>query len=76
MCKIQVKHTGQICGGNTSWMWRMLFACAKAAHARLSFDNIVWAGAAEMNRHTGHNCLTVFTDLKANNTSGKASYTL
>jgi hypothetical protein len=36
----------------------------------------VWAGAAEMNRHTGHNCLTVFTDLKANNTSGKASYTL
>jgi len=40
-------------------MWRMLSAHVKAAHARLSFDNVVWVGADEMNRRKGHNYLTV-----------------
>ena len=46
-------------------MWRMLFANVKAAHARLSFKNVVWVGADEMNRRKGHNYLTVFADLVA-----------
>jgi transposase len=43
----------------------MLFAHVKAAHSRLSFDNVVWLGADEMNRRKGHNYLTVFADLVA-----------
>jgi transposase len=31
----------------------------------LSFDNVVWVGADEMNRRKGHNYLTVFADLVA-----------
>ena len=46
-------------------MWRMLFAHVKAAHARLSFDNVVWVGGDEMNRRKGHNYLTVFANLLA-----------
>jgi len=37
----------------------MLSAHVKAAHVRLSFDNVVWVGADEMNRRKGHNYLTV-----------------
>ena len=43
-------------------MWRILFAQVKAVHSQLSFDNVVWVGADEINRPKGHNYLTVFTD--------------
>jgi hypothetical protein len=43
-----------------------VFAHGKVADRRLSFDNVVWAGADAMNRHNGHNYLKVFADLVAN----------
>ena len=63
--EMPVKRAGQILGESDTRMWRMLFAHVKAAHARLSFDNVVWVGADEMNRRKGHNYLTVFADLLA-----------
>ena len=63
MREMPVKRAGQILGESDTRMWRMLFAHVKAAHARLSFDNVVWVGADEMNRRKGHNYLTVFADL-------------
>jgi transposase len=65
MREMPVKRAGQILGESATRMWRMLFAHFKAAHARLSFDNVVWVGADEMNRRKGHNYLTVFADLVA-----------
>jgi transposase len=43
----------------------MLFAHVKAAYERLSFENVVWVGADEMNRRKEQNYLTVFADLVA-----------
>jgi transposase len=43
----------------------MLFAHVDAAWADLSWENVVWVGADEMNRRKGHNYLTVFVDLEA-----------
>ena len=63
--EMPVKRAGQILGESDTRMWRMLFAHVKAAHARLSFDNVVWVGGDEMNRRKGHNYLTVFADLLA-----------
>jgi transposase len=63
MREMPVKRAGQILGESDTRMWRMLFVHVKAAHARLSFDNVVWVGADEMNRRKGHNYLTVFADL-------------
>ncbi len=60
-----VKRAGEILGESDSRMWRMLFAHVKAAYERLSCENVVWVGADEMNRRTGHNYLTVFADLVA-----------
>ena len=65
MREMPVKRAGQILGESDTRMWRMLFVHVKAAHARLSFDNVVWVGADEMNRRKGHNYLTVFADLLA-----------
>jgi transposase len=42
----------------------MLLGPVKAAYARLSFDNVFWVGADEMNRRK-NNYLTVFADLRA-----------
>ena len=63
--EMPVKHAGQVFGESDLWIWRMLFAHVSAAHARLSFDNVLWVGADEMNRRKGHNYLTVFADLVA-----------
>ena len=63
MREMPEKRAGQILGQSDSRMWWMVFAHVKAAHARLSFDNVVWMGADELNRRKGHNYLTVFTDL-------------
>ncbi len=65
MREIPVKRSGQILGESDTRMWRMLFAHVKAAHARLSLDNVVWVGGDKMNRRKGHNYLTVFADLLA-----------
>ena len=66
MREMPVKRAGQILVGESDTrIWRMLFAHVKAAHARLSFDNVVRVGADEMNRRKGHNYLPVFTDLVA-----------
>ncbi len=46
-------------------MWPMLFGQIRAAHARLSFDDVVWVGSDELNRRKWHNYLTVFADLVA-----------
>jgi transposase len=65
MREMAVKRAGQILRESDTRMWRMFFAQLKAAHSRLSFDNVVWVGADEMNRRKGHNYLTVFADLVA-----------
>ena len=65
MREMPVKRASQILGESDTRMWRMLFVHVKAAHAGLSFDNVVWVGADEMNRRKGHNYLTVFADLLA-----------
>ena len=65
MREMPVKRAGQILGESDTRMWRMLFAHVKAAYERLSFENVVWVGAAEMNRRKGDNYLTVFADLLA-----------
>ena len=65
MREMPVKRAGEILGESDSRMWRMLFAHVKAAYERLSFENVVWVGADEMNRRKGHNYLTVFADLVA-----------
>jgi len=36
-----------------------------AAWQDLSWENVIWVGADEMNRKKGHNYLTVFVDLQA-----------
>jgi transposase len=61
--EMPVKRAGQILNESDTRMWRMRFVHVKAAHARFSFDNVVWVGADEMNRRKGHNYLTVFADL-------------
>ena len=65
MQEMPVKRAGQIRGESDTRMWRMLFADVKAAYERLSFDNVVWVGADEINRGKGHNYLTVVADLVA-----------
>ena len=64
MREMLVKQAVKIPGESDTRMWRMLFAHVKAAHVRLSFNNVVWVGADEMNRRKD-NYLTVFADLVA-----------
>lgn len=56
---------GEILGETDQKLWRALFAQVEAAWAELSWENVVWVGADEMNRRTGHNYLTGFVDLEA-----------
>jgi transposase len=65
MRELPFKRAGQILGEREPRMWRMLLANAKAAHARLGFNNMVMVGADEINRRNGHNYPTVFADLMA-----------
>jgi len=60
-----VSKAGEILGETDHKLWRMLFAHVDAAWAALSWENVVWVGADEMNRRKGHNYLTVFADLEA-----------
>jgi transposase len=65
MREMPVKKAGEILGETDQKLWRALFAHVDAAWAELSWENVVWVGADEMNRRKGHNYLTVFADLAA-----------
>lgn len=65
MREMPVKKAGEILGETDQRLWRMLFAHVDAAWADLSWENVIWVGADEMNRRKGHNYLTVFVDLEA-----------
>lgn len=65
MRAMPVKQAGEILGETDQKLWRALFAHVDAAWADLSWEDVVWVGADEMNRKKGHNYLTVFVDLEA-----------
>ncbi len=65
MREMPVTKAGEILGETDQKLWRMLFAHVDAAWTELSWENVVWVGADEMNRRKGHNYLTVFVDLQA-----------
>jgi transposase len=65
MREMPVKKAGEILGETDQKLWRALFAHVDAAWAQLSWQDVVWVGADEMNRKKGHNYLTVFVDLEA-----------
>jgi transposase len=65
MREMPVSKAGEILGETDQKLWRMLFAHVDAAWAGLSWENVIWVGADEMNRKKGHNYLTVFVDLEA-----------
>ena len=65
MREMPVKKAGEILGETDQKLWRVLFAHVDAAWSDLSWENVVWVGADEMNRKKGHNYLTVFVDLVA-----------
>ena len=65
MREMPVKKAGEILGETDQKLWRALFAHVAAAWTDLSWENVTWVGADEMNRKKGHNYLTVFADLQA-----------
>jgi len=65
MREMPVTKAGEILGETDQKLWRMLFAHVDAAWRELSWEEVVWVGADEMNRRKGHNYLTVFVDLQA-----------
>jgi len=64
MREMPVSKAGEILGETDQKLWRALFAHVDAAWAALSWEEVVWVGADEMNRKKGHNYLTVFVDLE------------
>jgi len=65
MREMPVSKAGEILGETDQKLWRALFAHVDAAWTELSWENVIWVGADEMNRKKGHNYLTVFVDLAA-----------
>jgi len=65
MREMPVAKAGEILDETAPKLWRLRFAHVDAAWAGLSWENVVWVGADEMNRRKGHNYLTVFVDLEA-----------
>lgn len=65
MREMPVKKAAEILDETDQKLWRALFAHVAAAWTDLSWENVVWVGADEMNRRKGHNYLTVFADLEA-----------
>ncbi len=63
--EMPVAKAATILGITDTKLWRILFAHVDAAWADLSWEDVVWVGADEMNRRKGHNYLTVFVDLAA-----------
>jgi transposase len=65
MREMPVRKASEILGETDQKLWRALFAHVDAAWRDLSWEDVVWVGADEMNRRKGHNYLTVFVDLAA-----------
>ena len=65
MREMPVSKAGEILGETDQKLWRALFAHVGAAWLDLSWENVRWVGADEMNRKKGHNYLTVFVDMEA-----------
>jgi transposase len=65
MREMPVSKAGEILGETDQKLWRALFAHVEAAWSELSWEEVIWVGADEMNRKKGHNYLTVFVDLAA-----------
>jgi transposase len=65
MREMPVSKAGEILGETDQKLWRALFAHVDAAWAELSWEEVIWVGADEMNRKKGHHYLTVFVDLMA-----------
>jgi transposase len=65
MREMPVNKAGEILGETDQKLWRALLAHVEAAWGELSWEEVVWVGADEMNRRKGHNYLTVFVDLAA-----------
>jgi transposase len=65
MREMPVRKAAEILGETDQKLWRALFAHVEGAWADLSWEDVVWVGADEMNRRKGHNYLTVFVDLQA-----------
>jgi transposase len=65
MREMPVKKAGGIWGETDQKSWRRLFAQVAAAWKDLSWENVVWVGADEMNRKKGHNYLTGVVALQA-----------
>jgi len=63
--EMPVSKAGKILGITDQRLWRIIFAHVDAAWRDLSWENVVWVGADEMNRRKGHYYLTVFVDLQA-----------
>ena len=63
--EMPVAKAATILGITDTKLWRIIFAHVDAAWADLSWEDVVWVGADEMNRRKGHNYLTVFVDLQA-----------
>jgi len=55
MREMPVKKAGEILGETDQKLWRALFAHVDAAWQDLSWENVIWVGADEMNRKKGHN---------------------
>ena len=65
MREMPVAKAGEILGETDQRLWRVRFAHVQAARAELTWAQVVWVGADEMNRRKGHHYLTVFVDLEA-----------
>jgi len=65
MREMPVKRAAEILNETDTKLWRTLFAHVQAAWQDLSWEEVVWVGADEMNRKKGHHYLTVFVDLRA-----------
>ena len=59
MREMPVKKAGEILGETDQKLWRALFAHVDAAWKDLSWEDVIWVGADEMNRKKGHNYKTI-----------------
>jgi hypothetical protein len=63
--KLEVKRASQIFCKSGAWIRLVLFAHAKATHARFRFEKVLWVGADGINRREGNNYPTVSANLMA-----------
>ena len=65
MREIPVKKSGKILAKTDQKLWLALLCYVDAAWWDLSWENVIWVGADEMNSKKGHTDQTVFVDLQA-----------